>query len=462
MVAADQQAVNGQKLELEVAKMLKEVNQSRTAAKKEEKAVQNETAVFLAGATDKVAAAVDQTLVGAAEEKLADKQAEDPLLADPLLSLEEEEEEDGSEKAKEVASDIASLKTWEKALESTVPLFDPSLFKNDSVAAMDSNDDGLLDKQELMTHILKLIREAHREEFERQKLLNQDQVKDIIKLMDENGDGQLSMDELFSKTTQSEKEKVADERMFNFADGGGGKSKKDGKLDADEMFLLALPQYSADRSGWYKFKAQDHMEEMDENGDKFVTWKEMENVLKSYEMEDADNVIKRFKDNFDTTDTNSDGKLDEAEMAKMVEAMETEDMAVVVDGLIEKADDNGDKKLSLDEIIKNVKALKGRMQLFMATADLLYINPKQKDGTFLKKAGSAHNHSPDALLGKKHVTERDRFIHHATTMSLENKLEYDPKKLRDIQNDPKIHGRKKRLRGGKMVYDAPQDATPPT
>ena len=38
--------------------------------------VQNETATFLAGTKDKVAAAVDQTLVGAAEEKLADKQAE--------------------------------------------------------------------------------------------------------------------------------------------------------------------------------------------------------------------------------------------------------------------------------------------------------------------------------------------------------------------------------------------------
>lgn len=443
MVVSAANKVNGVKLELELAKMLKEVNASRSASKAEEKVVQNETATFLAGSTDKVAAAVDQTLVGAAEEKLADKQAEDPLLADPLLSLEEEEEEDGSEKAKEVASDISSLRTWEKALESTVPLFDPSLFKDDSVAAMDSNDDGLLDKPELMAHILKLIRQAHQEEFERQKTLNQDQVNDIIKLMDEDGDGKLSMGELFSKTTQTEKEKVADQRMFNFADGDGGKNKKDGKLDGDEMFLLALPQYSGDRAGWYKFKAQDHMEEMDENGDKFVTWQEMETVLKSYEMEDAGNVIKRFKDNFDTSDGNSDGKLDEAEMAKMVEGMETEDMAIVVDGLIEKADDNKDGKLSLDEIIKNVKALKGRMQLFMATADLLYINPKQKDGVLLKKH---HNHSPNALLSsnKKIAAGRDNFIHHATAMSLENKLEYDPKQLADIR---KAHA--KNLRGGK-------------
>lgn len=410
--------------------MLKDVDASKAEKRKEDKMVQNETATFLAGTKDKVAAAVDQTLVGAAEEKLADKQAEDPLLADPLLSLEEEEEEDGSEEAKEVASDISSLKTWEKALDSTVPLFDPSLFKDDSVAAMDSNDDGLLDKEELMSHILKLIRQAHQEEFERQKSLNQDQVNDIIKLMDEDGDGKLSMQELFSKTTQTEKEKIADERMFNFADGGGKGNKKDGKLDGDEMFLLALPQYSGDRDGWYKFKAQDHMEEMDENGDKFVTWQEMENVLKSYEMEDAENVIKRFKGNFDISDENSDGKLDEKEMATMVENMENEDMAVVVDGLIAKADDNKDGKLSLDEIIKNVKKLKGRMRLFMATADLLYIHPKQKDGALL---GKRHHHSPNALLGTAQQANRDRFIKQATAMSLENKLEYDKKKLADIQ-----------------------------
>ena len=56
--------------------MLKDVDASKAEKRKEDKMVQNETATFLAGTKDKVAAAVDQTLVGAAEEKLADKQAE--------------------------------------------------------------------------------------------------------------------------------------------------------------------------------------------------------------------------------------------------------------------------------------------------------------------------------------------------------------------------------------------------
>jgi len=387
----------------DVSKMLKEVSDTHKEQKKEENALQNETATFLAGTTDKVAAAVDQTLMGAAEEKLADKQAEDPLLADPLLSLEEEEEEEGTDKSKAVAGDLASLQTWKRAMESAVPLFDPGLFKDDSVAAMDKNDDGLLDENELISHILKLIRQAHKEEFERQKALNKDQVDDIIKLMDEDGDGHLSMDELFSKTTQTEKEKVADKRMFNFAD-----SNHDSKLDAGEMFLLALPQYSGDRIGWYKFKAQDHMEEMDENNDKMVSWEEMEKVLKSYEMDDADKTIERFHRNFKAsltnTDQKADQKLDEHEMTLMVQRMENEDMQVVVHDLISKADDNKDGKLSLNEIIKNVKALKGRMQLFMATSDLLYVNPKVKPLPTM--------HTVEHMLGAASQGERD--AHYAT------------------------------------------------
>ena len=94
-------------------------------------------------------------------------------------------------------------------------------------------------------------------------------------------------------------------------------------------------------------------------------------------MDDADKVIKRFKKNFDKadvsygpiTETDKDGKkdhkLDEKEMTLMVQRMENEDMETVVEELIKKADDNKDGKLSLNEIIKNVKALKGRMQLFM-------------------------------------------------------------------------------------------------
>ena len=88
---------------------------------------------------------------------------------------------------------------------------------------------------------------AHREEFNRQRKLNKEGVEEIIEQMDENGDGLLSQEELFSRTTQTDQEKTADERMFNFADGEFG--KKDGQLDADELFVLALPQYTTNREG---------------------------------------------------------------------------------------------------------------------------------------------------------------------------------------------------------------------
>jgi len=387
----------------ELETVLSDTATVHTEQRQEDQDIQDETAKFLAGAEDKVAAVVDQTLMGAAEEDLANKQAEDPLLADPLLSLEEEEAEIGTAEGEQVAGDIASIHDWKKAAENApVPLFDPSLFKDDSVAAMDLNDDGLLERKELESHIMKMIRKAHKEEFERQKVLNQDQVNDIIKLMDVDKDGKLSMEELFSKTTQTAKEKIADERMFNFAD-----TDKDHKLDAGEMFLLALPQYSGDRVAWFKFKAKDHMEEMDTNGDKFVTWPEMEESLNKYEMDESERVIARFKKNFALSDKDpKDDKLDEEEMALLVQRLENEDITLVED-LIKMADDNGDGKLSLNEIIKNVKELKGRMSLFMAAGDLLYVNPT---GQGSRNAEELH-HSYDKMLSSENQDKRDKVTH---------------------------------------------------
>ena len=55
---------------------------------------EDEFVVTASDVKDATAHAVDQTLVGKAEEELAEKESQDPLLADPLLSLEKEHEDD--------------------------------------------------------------------------------------------------------------------------------------------------------------------------------------------------------------------------------------------------------------------------------------------------------------------------------------------------------------------------------
>ena len=75
--------------------------------------------------------------------------------------------------------------------------------------------------------------------------------------------------------TQTAAQKRSDDRMFNFAD-----HNKDGKLDADEVFMMALPQYWPNKQEWYDFKAGDHMDTMDLNQDGFVDWKEYNNEMK--------------------------------------------------------------------------------------------------------------------------------------------------------------------------------------
>jgi hypothetical protein len=224
---------------------------------------------------DPTAHAVDQTLVGKAEEVLAEKEAEDPLLADPLLSLEKDNEGD-----EELDDAIENLDT---AIEEEERLFyDPALFKEDTVAEMDTNDDGFLDAAELTAHLKKAIEAVRADELSKEEETNADGVKEIIAMMDSNGDGKLSKDEMFGKTTQNEKQKEADNRMFDFADGQFG--NKDGLLDEQEIFMMALPQYSADRVGWFKFKAQDHLEEMDTNNDGKVSLQVLPSqVLLQYE-----------------------------------------------------------------------------------------------------------------------------------------------------------------------------------
>ena len=74
--------------------------------------------------------AVDQVLVHEAEESLADKESSDPLLADPLLSLEEDHEEDENSsgldsKIDEIRGELSKLKSRRR--------FDPALFKEDTI-----------------------------------------------------------------------------------------------------------------------------------------------------------------------------------------------------------------------------------------------------------------------------------------------------------------------------------------
>lgn len=67
--------------------------------------------------------------MGAVEEKLADKQMEDPLLAEPLLTLEEEEEEEGTDESAKLEAEFKQLQASVKETElEKVPLYDPHLF----------------------------------------------------------------------------------------------------------------------------------------------------------------------------------------------------------------------------------------------------------------------------------------------------------------------------------------------
>jgi Ca2+-binding EF-hand superfamily protein len=349
---------------------------------------------------DATAHAVDQTLVGKAEEDLAEKESEDPLLSDPLLSLENEHEgEEGLDSELEALD--SSMEEEEEKL-----FYDPKLFSQDTVGEMDLNDDGFLDEDELVKHMTKSIDTVRKDEFMHQKEVNAEGVKEIMGMMDDNKDGLLSKEEMFGKTTQSSRQAISDNRMFDFADGSFG--NKDGELDADEVFIMALPQYSEDRKAWYKFKAEDHLENMDTDEDGLVSYKEYEQAMEEAGSNPDENVglmdsvSPGFggvpKDFFNAADTDSDGKLDVYELAVLVENLEKRNMKDTIDGLIQIGDDNHDGKLALAEIINHVSDFGGHMFFFLNDPDLLF---------------STEKHNDLHLLGKKAAQEKKEFVKRA-------------------------------------------------
>lgn len=383
---------------------------------------------------DATAHAVDQTLVGKAEEDLAAKEQGDPLLADPLLSLEQDHE--GEEDIDNALEDLdKNMQDEEERL-----FFDPKLFKEDTVAQMDTNNDGFLDEDELKKHLTKAIDAVRQDELAKQQEVNADGVKEIMEMMDDNGDGKLSKEEMFGKTTQTAKQKEADNRMFDFADGQFG--NKDGLLDAEEVFIMALPQYSADRKAWYQFKARDHMEEMDTDNDHEVSWKEYKDAMDLVKEEGDGDEQDEMSDEdkkalFDKADANSDKKLDTKELSKLVELMENKNMEDTVQELIKLADDNKDGKLALAEIINHVSDFGGQMGFFLNDPDLLFTSSKR-----LKSAGDG-KHMGDLHHAPKKLFVTKALLKNAAHHGYEDRLSYQFMS----QEEKHVHGKHKLKEG---------------
>jgi Ca2+-binding EF-hand superfamily protein len=185
-----------------------------------------EVSKLLGHGTGWTAALVDSVLLNKAEDVVSDAEQGDPLLADPLVSLEDEEEDET------VRDDLEQIKA-----KRGVPRFDLKLFSDDTIRKMDVNNDGLLSYEELRDHLNMLIKKARTQELIEEKEENADGVKEIIESLDTNGDGLLSKSEIFSKTEQTAAQSKTDNRMFDFAD-----ANHDGKLNGDELFMMALPQ----------------------------------------------------------------------------------------------------------------------------------------------------------------------------------------------------------------------------
>jgi hypothetical protein len=115
------------------------------------------------------AAMVDSVLLSKAELIVSSAEEGDPLLADPLVSLEDEEEDEN------VTARLEEIKA-----KAGVPRFDLKEFSDDTIRKMDTNNDGLLSQAELRDHLQVLIDKARAQELIEEKANNAEGIKEII------------------------------------------------------------------------------------------------------------------------------------------------------------------------------------------------------------------------------------------------------------------------------------------
>jgi len=226
----------------------------------------------------------------------------------------------------------------------------------------------LLSEKELLAHLEGLIDKVRAAELEDQRQENAQGVQDVMDMLDTDRDGLVSKEELFGKTSQTDKQKRSDERMFKFAD-----HNNDGKLDNDEVLLMAMPQYWPNKEEWYAFKAGDHMDVMDTDSDKLVDWNEYDTEMQTVIPAWA-HMKENVKEHFDHADKDGNKKLDEKEMEKMVEGMDKGYLQATVQEIMQEGDTSTvDGKLSLNEIITHAKDFGSTIQIFMENPELLFV-----------------------------------------------------------------------------------------
>jgi Ca2+-binding EF-hand superfamily protein len=371
-----------------------------------------------------------ETVFKSGVEDMEELEAEDPFLEQPIEDLEKEStgltaaEKAGVEEVeKELKAADIQFEEEEGKDAATEAVF---ASRNQDMKELDENADGVLDTKEISDEIKKDMKEADEVSMLQQMKDETPALKHLIKIFDKDGDGELTMQELFGRESPENQKKYGEQ--FKLAD-----QNEDGKLDAEELFdlhnMVWMKHWIAPQA-FFKLKAKDHINFMDTNHDGGVDWQEFASFMKPHieeaikeghlgeglaegtgdkagQMVGADtgktaaesltDHLKRFKELFNEADLNHDGKLDEAEMEENLKDRENWMALAAAQGVVSLADDNKDSALSLNEVIKNADKFGAKTEDFFEDKDLLDVEgdgdggdasstTSTKDDAFVKKS----------------------------------------------------------------------------
>ncbi|CAH1271695.1 RCN2 [Branchiostoma lanceolatum] len=214
------------------------------------------------------------------------------------------------------------------------------------VKKIDVNGDGLLDRDELVDHMLESFNTYSVEE-----------AKETFPTIDLDEDGKVSWEEYLQDTfgaeyvstdgNPAEDEMIQDDRrFFQEAD-----EDHDGKLDEVEWLAFQHPE---EYVRMHHFLVEEKLEESDWNEDGLIDFDEYlgdDEPDSSYSGEEEWRIVER--EQFDEYDKDRDGLLDGEEVAAWVTPNHREAAEEEADHLLSMADTNTDDKLSAEEIMSD-------------------------------------------------------------------------------------------------------------
>jgi Ca2+-binding EF-hand superfamily protein len=338
---------------------------------------------------DQTIKSLAKTVFASAAKTIEQEQEADPMLSGPMAEISHEKHLGlSSDQLGDLKASEAHLKEYEHDFHpDQIPAEVVFAMKSQTMQKLDTDGDGLLSLQEVTAQLKKIMPTVDKLDGLKKKSEELHTLTDIMEKLDLNGDDELSKSELFPDSPKDKEHTKLEDMQFSLADENGNH-----KLSEGEFFMFTHPEYSANKKAYFALKGEDHLATLDLNKDTKVSWEEFQAGMQKADHPPSPKLARIM---FDRADTNHDtalslGELTGMERNKMLHSVDHESRRI-----IKLADDDGDGKISLTEIIKNTARFNGKFSDWLSDPDVLMfkVNSQAREGEVdsLTNVGNYHD-----------------------------------------------------------------------